>query len=230
MDITAHFLSDMGIPVERMAVLRETFRKKISQEPVIMAFGKTTEDDRREWLGRLDFFLQERISDSVRQQFYAWVKDTFTTVPADRPNWERYEMFFHQWSVGMRTMRDTAGCFTDPQGIYEAYHAFVPSRMLKMRIQEGTRRKLSPWDAEMFGLRRYSVLEDDWDSAEYFDPFGVVYATANRNYFQQFWEYLFPQLAVEERTRLYDAMWEHYRRTTFLTELLPPERLTRGAR
>jgi hypothetical protein len=230
MDITAPFLSDMGMPAHGTESLREAFRERISEEPGTIAAGGPPGADTVDWLERLDGLLQKRVPDSARQQFYVWLRDTYTFVPADRPNWERYESFFFQWSVGMRTREDTAGCFAEPQRVFEAYYAFIPSRELKRRIQEGRRRLLSSWDEKMFSLRRYTLVEEEEYSGEYFDPFGVVDATANRNYFQQFWEYLLPRLSGEERKRLYDAMREYYRTTSFLTELLPPDQLTSSAR
>jgi hypothetical protein len=230
MDITAAFLGDMGMAPNGLEPLRQAFRESIGQEPDVVASGGPPGADAAGWLERLDSLLQRKVPDSVRQQFYTWLADTYTFVPADRPNWERYEMFFFQWSVGMRTGEDNAGCFPDPHLVYQAYDAFIPARQLKRRIQESRRRPLSQWDERMFSLRRYTLDEEEEDSGECFDPFGVVDSTANRNYFQQFWEYLFPRLSEDYRRRLYEAMWEYYQRTSVLTELLPPDHLTRSAR
>ena len=226
MDISAPFLADMGLLPEGMGPFRDAFRQRIDEQPQILAH----EVDELAWLGRLDGLLQTRVPDYVRQHFWSWVKDTFTYVPADRPNWERYETFFSQWSVGMRTGKDNAECFTDAKGVYAAYYSFVPARGLKQRIRNARGSELSAWDERMFSLRRYSFDQEDVDPGEHPDPFGVIEATAERNYFQQFWEFLYPRLSNDERRGLYDAMWKYYGRWSFLKELLPPDRLTRRAR
>ena len=230
MDISAPLLSDMGLQAAGIEPLRATFREKIDENPEILAIGVASGADKVRWLEQLDDLLQKNVAGATRQHFYEWVRDTYTLVPADRPNWERYETFFFQWSVGMRTGEDRARCFAEPARVYEAYYAFIASRKLKQRIQDASRRSLSPWDEKMFYLRRYSLVEEEMDSAEFLDPFGAAHPTSNRNYFQQFWEYLAPRLSGEERKRLYDSIWEYYGRTSFMLDLVPPDQLTRGTR
>jgi hypothetical protein len=229
MDITAPFLPDMGLCMPGIESLREAFRTRIAQEPNLFRTGGAAEMEIVQWLDRLEAILLEEVSDGVRQQFWSWIKNTYTMVPADRPNWEMYDMFFSQWSVGMRSGNDTAGCFADPGAVYDAYYAFVRARRLGPRIEESRQRKLSAWDARIFVICDYSLSEDEIDDENVFDPFAVVDATASRNYFQTFWEYLLPQLSQMEATQLFQAV-RRYDMNGRMPDLVEPNALQRIVR
>jgi hypothetical protein len=168
MDVTAPFLSDMGLALEGVEALRATFRGEIDRAPWVLS---AADADRVKWLETVDALLTNSVAENDRQRFWRWLRDTYTLAPADRPNWEMYEMFFFQWSVGMRSGQDSAGCFTSPQSVYEAYYAFIPSRKLKLRIVEARSRSLSTWDEKMFSICGYSLCEEEVNYDTVFDPF-----------------------------------------------------------
>jgi hypothetical protein len=231
MDLTAPFLSDMGLCMEGTGALRAAFRKKIDEAPWVLSPGGTAQADKAKWLDDLEVLLRGSVPDGVRLHFWEWVRDTYTFVPADRPNWEMYEMFFFEWSVGMRSGEDALGCFADPRATYEAYYAFVPSRRLKQRIEESRHRKLSAWDERIFSLCGYTLSEEEVDCDTIFEPFGLVDATANRNYFQQFWDYLIPLLSKDELERLFHTVRRYdMKMNNRLPNLVPPADLRRNIR
>jgi hypothetical protein len=141
-----------------------------------------------------------------------------------------YEMFFFEWSVQMRDGQDIAGCFGDARSVYETYHAFVRARRLDERIRESRHRCLSAWDQKILGLRSYPVLEAEMDPDTTFDPFAVVEATADRNYFQQFWEHLLPLLTKGEQKALLNSLQRRYETDFRLPNMVAPAALTRGIR
>lgn len=116
-DITALFLADMGLCVSGIETLRAAFRTRITQEPNLFQTGGAADGEIVQWLDHLDATLRDEVAENVRQHFWNWIRNTYTMVPADRPNWEMYDMFFFEWSVGMRSGKDTAGCFADPGAV-----------------------------------------------------------------------------------------------------------------
>jgi hypothetical protein len=228
MDLTAPFLSDMGLQLESVEELRAAFREGIGGAPWLLS---ATQADQVNWLESLDARLGNSVADYEKQRFWRWLRDTYTLAPADRPNWEMYEMFFFEWSVGMRSGQDSAGCFSSSQSVYEVYFAFIPSRRLELRIDEARSRKLSAWDEKIFSICGYSLSEDQVNHETVFDPFGVVEPTANRNYFQQFWEYLVRQLSKEELQQVFEAVRRYDTNlNSRLPDLVRPEDLNRRVR
>src|SRR6185437_4187085 len=121
-----------------------------------------------------------------------------------------YETFFFEWSIAMRDGKDTAGCFADPRFVYESYCAFVRARRLDQRIAESRTRRLSAWDKKILSLCGLFTFESRGELRYLFDPFGVVDSSAERNHFQEFWEYMLPYLTEEERERLLASMRIHF--------------------
>ncbi len=216
----------MGLLPGAMELLRSILREKINQEPEGLDWG----GDKLPWLEGLDGLIRARAPDFVSEHFWTWVRDTFTWVPADRPNWSLFAGFFFPWSIGMRAGKDNAGCFTDAGWVYRTYCSFLPLRGLNQRIRDAKANPLSAWDERMFLLRRYSFREEDLEDGEYRNPLGIVESTAEMNYFQQFWEFLYPRLTDDERGRLYDATLSYYHQMSFFTELVTPDKLTRNVR
>jgi hypothetical protein len=230
MDLTAPFLFDMGLGVEGAESLRSVFQAMIDQDPSILVTGGAL-SDKIKWLEELEALFRRSVPDQLRQHFWTWLRNTYTFVPADRPNWEMYEMFFFVWSVGMRDGGDTAKCFTDPASVCEMYHAFVSSRQLKARIKQARRTTLSSWDHRIFSLCGYSLSEDEIDCDTIFDPFGVVDATANRNYFQFFFEHLLRRLPPQDIESLFWAVRRYDDSlNSRLPDLVRPTELRRDVR
>lgn len=227
-DIAAPFFLDMGLWADGLEGLRAVLREKISRDPWILQMFATSRADQERWLAEFDAMLRRRASEDARQYFRNWVRDTYTLGPADRPNWEMYEMFFFTWAVHMRLGEDTAGCFDDPQAVHEAHCAFVRARNLKQRIAESRNRKLSAWDEKVFSIRGYTLVEADVDCDAVFDPFYVVESTSNLNYFRAFWEHLLPRLSGDERDGLLRALRKHYADDFRLLDLVSPLALTRA--
>ena len=86
------------------------------------------------------------------------------------------------------------------------------------------------WDEKIFALRGYSLLEEEINYDTVFDPFAVVEATAQRNYFQEFWEYLGPRLSKNEQKRLLQTLRRHYDKDFRLPDLVAPGALRRCTR
>jgi hypothetical protein len=229
MDLTAPFLSDMGLDIDGLEPLRRLFRDWLNRERGIVVEGQLPRVDRADWVTRLSADMRDALPFSTGSQFWTWIRDTYILAPADRPNWSRYEMFFFQWPVGMRDEEDRARCFRDARAISEAYCAFVRRPNLEERIRERGRSKLSTWDQEMFGIRRYSLNEDD-GLQDFVYPFAIVEATAELNYFRRFWEHIRPQLSNDELRALYGAISEYYQKMASVTELVRPENLDRRVR
>jgi hypothetical protein len=227
MDLTAPFFMDMGLCSSAAHDLRFTIRSAIGWELGVFGAQSRTSEQVTDWLERFAFEFRHNASEFVREKFWVWVRDIYTHVPADRPNWEMYEMFFFRWSVEMRDGQDTAGCFRDGRSVYEAYHAFTRARRLDERITERRSCRISAWDQSMI-LRMHGPAEVDVDTS--FDPFGVVEATADRNYFQQFWEYLLPQLSEQEKDALFTSLRWRCREDFRLPLLVPPSSLSRSVR
>jgi hypothetical protein len=231
MDITAPFFSDMGLTMAGIEDLRVVLREGVQEGALDLSKNGSSQTRMTEWLAALEHVPQNRLPGTAIQDFGKWIRDTYTFVPADRPNWEMYEVFFHRWSVGMRKRQfDSAGCFVDAQAIFETYQAFLPGRRLDDRILESRRRKLSTWDEKIFLQCAYSLSEEEVDCESVFEPFGVVQATANRNYFQEFWEHLFPRLTKEEQEQLFLVLQRHYDGDFRLPSLVRPAELTRSIR
>jgi len=231
MDITAPFFSDMGLTMVGIEDLRAALREGLQEGALDLSMYGSGQTRMTEWLADLEFVPPNRLPRTVMQDFGKWIRDTYTFVPADRPNWEMYDVFFHRWSVDMRKRQfDSAGCFVDAQAIFETYQAFVPGRRLDERIRESRRRKLSTWDDKIFLQCGYSLSEEEVNCDVALDPFGAVDATANRNYFQAFWEHLFPRLTKQEQEQLFLALQRHYDGDFRLLSLVPPAELTRSIR
>ncbi|HXJ41122.1 MAG TPA: hypothetical protein VNH18_17700 [Bryobacteraceae bacterium] len=94
MDVTAPFLNDMGLALEGVEELRAAFREGIDRAPWVFSAAQA---ERVKFLETLDGLLEKSISEEDRQPFWRWLRDTYTLAPADRPNWEMYEMFFFEW-------------------------------------------------------------------------------------------------------------------------------------
>jgi hypothetical protein len=229
MDITAPFFTDMGLVIGSTEIFRSAVRTEIERDPGVIDRAGATEAQKREWLSSFDTRLRVSLGQVMTERFWAWVSNTYTFSPADRPNWELYDMFFFTWSTGMRDGVDIAGCFTNPILVYQAYNAFVPGRRLKERIADGRQRVLSRWDEKVFDICGYSLSEEDVDWETIFEPFGTVDATASRNYFQEFWEYALPIFSEKECINLYQAV-----RKSDINERLPdlvvPGELNRSVR
>lgn len=225
MDLTAPFISDMGLHVLDIEPLRASARTCIESDPRMLRGG--SRDDKLWWLGLFEQALTDRAGSQSFEEFCRWISETYTYAPADRPNWEAYEMFFFEWSVHMRDGEDTAACFVDPDAVYEAYYGFVPSRRIDVRIKESRSRTLSTWDQHVFSLVGYTLVEDS-ENEEDFDPFAAVEATATRFYFQQFWEYLLERLSKEEESTLWQALRRHYDGQSWAQNTVSPRALTRN--
>jgi hypothetical protein len=226
LDITAPFLSDMGLHIRELPALLATVRSLLETEPQILTGCPQAEKQR--WIEALDQIVAGRIGSNAVTEFHRWIGETYTHVPADRPNWEGYEMFFFEWSVYMRDGEDRARCFNAPQSVYEDYYGFVRSRRTDLRIQESRSRSISAWDQRILALGRYSLSENEEDE-EKFDPFGAVGATCERYAFQLFWEYLLPRLSPLEKQQLWTAAGRYYDdRVGMQRELVEPDQLTRA--
>jgi hypothetical protein len=230
MDVTAPFIPDMGLCIPHVADVRRAIRVELERQPMVLRLCGTNSDENAEWLEHLAGHLRDHVEKPLRESFWGWIRDTYTMAPADRPNWEMYERFFYEWSVKMRDGEDTAGCFNDARLVYEAYSAFVQGRMLSMRIHESRRRQLSFWDVKIFELCGYSLSEAEVDYDTIFDPFAAVQATAERNYFQAFWEYLLPELSGRERDSLFSLLQWRYQDDFRLPLLASPPNLVRRIR
>jgi len=185
---------------------------------------------KEQWVKAFAESLQGEVSQQVLDDFWRWIAETYTLTPADRPNWEGYETFFFEWYVHMRDGEDTARCFKAPREVYETYVAFNPARRLDLRIQESRTRSLSDWDATVFSRCKYSLSQGDLENEETFDPFGSVSATAERNYFQRFWEHLDPRLSADEKGQLFVSLRQYHKDRPWQQDMVPPDKLSRQIR
>jgi hypothetical protein len=226
MNLTAPFLSDMGLHIRELGAFLMTLRALLETDPQILKVCGQAEQER--WVEAFCRMVTESVGRNAVEEFHRWIAETYTHAPSDRPNWEGYEMFFFEWSVYMRDGIDTARCFDEPQAVYEAYCGFVVSRRIDERIREGRSRLVSSWDQRILALGHYSLLEDLEDE-EQFDPFGAVGATCHRYAFQLFWEHLLPHLSAPQQRRLWEALGRYYDgRTRMQLELVRPNQLTRA--
>lgn len=115
-----------------------TVRSLLETEPQILTGCPQVEKER--WVEALDEMVSKRSGSHAVTEFHRWIAETYTHVPADRPNWEGYEMFFFHCSVGMREDDDWAGCFEDGRAVYQAYDGFVRARRIDLRIEESRSR------------------------------------------------------------------------------------------
>ena len=226
MDLTAPFLSDMGLHMRELGTFLTTLRALLETEPQILKVCAQAEKER--WVKAFGRKATESVGRNAVEVFHRWLAETYTHVPADRPNWEGYEMFFFEWSAYMRDGDDIARCFEEARAVYETYCSFVRSRKIDARIQESRRRAISSWDQRVLALGHYSLSEDLEDEAQ-FDPFAAVSATCDRYAFQLFWEYLLPHLSTLEQERLWEALGRYYDgRVRMQRELVKPSQLTRA--
>jgi len=224
MDITAPFLEDMGVYMTGIGDLRHLARSRLEEAPGLLA----RTGNRKEWVTSFEEIAQKRLSERTLEEFVRWIDETLTSAPADRPSWEAYEDYLFEWQINMRDGKDTARCFDDPTCVYDAYRAFVLERRLDARIRESRRRHISEWDHRVLAWGRYSLSEQDVEIDEISDPFSVVSASANRNHFQQLWEYVSAQLTSSEKHRLLDALKLYYREYPWRTpHLVHPDLLNR---
>jgi hypothetical protein len=119
-----------------------------------------------------------------------------------------------------------AGCFNTAEVVYQAYLSFVSGRRLGTRIRESRSKRISNWDQRVFAACGYSVSEHEINHDTVFDPFAIVVATADRNYFQGFWEYLLPAMSEGEQERLFVVLRRHYQDDFRSAILVPPAALT----
>ena len=216
----------MGLLPEAMGPLRSVLRDRIERQPEGLGY----DGDELLWVESVDEAFKAEIPAWVRQHFWDWVRDIYTWVPADRPNWSLYRDFFFQWSVGMRTGKDKAGCFVSAERVYRTYYTFLSSRNLKQRIREAKDDTISAWDERVLSLPRFAPFDEELDDGEPTNLLGIVESTATMNYFQQFWDFLCPALREDERERLYTAVQSYYNQMSFFPELVAPSRLTRSVR
>jgi hypothetical protein len=227
MDITAPFLSDMGLHIRELPTFVATLRSFLEVEPQILtaASGRA---EKELWIEAFDQVATGSVGRSALAEFHRWIAETYTYTPADRPNWEGYEMFFFEWSVYMRDGDDHVRCFDDARAVFEAYYSFVLARRIDARIQERRSHLISAWDQRILALGHYS-LSEDLEDEDQFDPFAAVSATSDRYAFQLFWEYLLPHLSVAEQQRLWEALGRHYDgKARMQRELVKPNQLTRA--
>jgi hypothetical protein len=227
MDVTAPFVSDMGLCHRGIQEVRSTVRAAIQKEIGLFVSGDATAQQITHWLCVFADQLRQHAAESIREHFWSWVRDTYTLVPADRPNWEMYQAFFFRWSVGMRDGQDIARCFRDARAIQRSHDAFVRAKRLAERVNQSWRGELSTWDEMIFGVRSYARARDAVNFETLFDPFAVVEATSDRNYFQEFWEYLVLLLTEEEQAGLFRRLQLEYKDDFRLPELVAPHALTR---
>jgi len=230
MDSTASFLSDMGLCTSSVPNLRSAIRRSMGQRWDLFSQLGLSSEEAWSWQSDFSGLLAKSVDRRCRAHFWGWIRDTFTMVPADRPNWEMYEMFFFRWSVDMRDGEDTAKCFERPGAVYDAHHVFTRGRRLTERIADTWKRDLSEWDRKVFVARSYAFSENEINSETRFDPFAVVEATAERNYFQEFWEYLLPLLSQEEQVALEACLRRTYEDDFRLPSIVAPAALSRQIR
>ena len=217
----------MGLHIRELPTLLATVRSFLEIEPQFLNTGCARAEKER-WVEALDQIAARSVGSNAMAEFHRWIAETYTYTPADRPNWEGYEMFFFEWSVYMRDGDDRAHCFQEAQAVYEDYYSFVVSRGIDARIQKSRNRSISSWDHRILALGHYS-LSEDLEDGDQFDPFTAVRATCDRYAFQLFWEYLLPHLSAHDQDRLWEALGRFYDgRVRMQREPVKPNQLTRA--